>query len=398
MSPHLRPAALASLILAALVALWAPAARADTLEHILARQAGQAGLEIPPAPLPGQNPRDAAGAQLGELGWASDSDVWRALRSRTAPVTTQIRAPAAEVLQQQSGMTWLAARAGPIRIWGGWFMLGVLAALALFYAIRGRITLDGPVTGEKIERFNAIERFGHWLTASSFVLLAITGLLSLYGRPWLIDLLGHEAFSTIAIGAKWIHNNVAWAFILGLVMIFVQWVAANLPEKADLVWLAKGGGLLVRGVHPPAGKFNAGQKLVFWSVVILGASVSASGLSLLFPFEIPLFAKTFALLNATGLPQALGFGELPTVLAPQTEMQLAQGWHAIVAIVLIGIILGHIYIGTIGMEGAFAAMGDGMVELEWAREHHSLWVEQVTAAKGAEATAGRSANAGSGKG
>ena len=160
-------------------------------------------------------------------------------------------------------------------------------------------------------------------------------------------------------------------------MVFFMWVVHNLPAKSDLKWLAQGGGIFRKGLHPPAGKFNAGQKLIFWSVIVLGASISASGLSLLFPFELPMFAKTFDILNATGLPQLFGFGELNTVLAPHEEMQYAQLWHAIVSFVLLAIIFAHIYIGTVGMEGAYDAMGSGEVEEQWAREHHSLWVEDV---------------------
>ena len=131
------------------------------------------------------------------------------------------------------------------------------------------------------------------------------------------------------------------------------------------------------GGHPPAKKFNAGQKLIFWSVIILGGSISASGLSVLFPFELPMFAATFEKLNQFGIPQLLGMGELNTNLAPHTEMQYAQLWHAIVSFVLFAIVIAHIYIGSVGMEGAYDAMGSGEVEEQWAREHHSLWLKDV---------------------
>ncbi|MEH6833186.1 MAG: formate dehydrogenase subunit gamma, partial [Falsihalocynthiibacter arcticus] len=76
-----------------------------------------------------------------------------------------------------------------------------------------------------------------------------------------------------------------------------------------------------------------------------------------------------------------GFDPLPYPLAPQEEMQYAQLWHAIVSLVLTAIIFAHIYIGSVGMEGAFDAMGSGEVEEQWAREHHSLWVEDVRKAE-----------------
>jgi formate dehydrogenase subunit gamma len=120
-------------------------------------------------------------------------------------------------------------------------------------------------------------------------------------------------------------------------------------------------------------------------VIVLGASISVSGLSLLFPFEMPMFAVTFEKLNALGLPQLVGLGTLPTALAPHEEMQFAQLWHAIVAFVMMALILAHIYIGSIGMEGAYDAMGSGEVELQWAKEHHGLWVKEVEEAEKREA-------------
>ncbi|MGC1488834.1 MAG: formate dehydrogenase subunit gamma, partial [Albidovulum sp.] len=191
--------------------------------------------------------------------------------------------------------------------------------------------------------------------------------------PWL----GKDAFSTLAIAGKWTHDNVAWAFMLGLVMVTVFWIAHNIPNRHDLKWLAVGGGLFSKGVHPPARKFNAGQKIIFWAVLVLGVSISLSGLSLLFPFEMPMFAATFAKLNAIGLPQLFGLGELPSVLGPHQEMQLAQLWHGIVAFVFMAIIIAHIYLGSVGMEGALDAMTTGEVDVQWAKEHHGLWYDEV---------------------
>lgn len=350
---------------------------AQTLEDILARQRGEVV-----APKSGDAASDDDGAaamagQLGTLGGASDAEVWRALRYGLDDVKVSAGGPEARVLIQDGGMTWLEFRKGPLATYGAWLLGGTLALLALFYLIRGKIRIDGAKTGRTVTRFQAIERFGHWLMAGSFVVLAITGLLVLFGRMVVIPLLGHEAFSTIAVASKWVHNNISWAFMLGLVMVFFMWVLHNIPNRTDLKWLAVGGGIFTKGVHPPAKKFNAGQKMIFWSVIVFGASISASGLSLLFPFELPMFAKTFAILNQTGLPQAVGFGELPVILAPHEEMQLATLWHSIMAFVLTAIILAHIYIGSVGMEGAFDAMGSGEVEEQWAREHHGLWLKEL---------------------
>ena len=352
---------------------------AQTLEDILARQRGERIDDRFRREAVG-DPARAAGIrmQLGTLGGASDSEVFRALRYGGADVTVSARGPASEVLIQDGGMRWLEWRKGPLREWGGWLLAGMVGLLALFLLLRGPIRIDGGRSGETILRFNALERFGHWLLAGSFILLAISGLITLFGRPLLIPLLGKDAFAPIALASKWVHNNVAWAFMLALVWVFVFWIVHNIPNRADLVWMAKGGGLFMRGSHPPARKFNAGQKVIFWAVVILGLSISASGLSLLFPFEMPMFAKTFDILNTLGLSQTLGFGELPTELAPHEEMQYAQLWHSIVAFVFIAIIIAHIYLGSIGMEGAFDAMESGQVDRQWAREHHSIWFEEET--------------------
>ena len=278
---------------------------------------------------------------------------------------------------QDGGMRWLEFRNGPLAKNGAYGLIFVFLFLCLFYVGRGKILIDGEKTGRTIVRFNAIERFGHWLMAGSFVVLGITGLITLFGRFAVIPLIGHEAFAPLAIASKWIHNNISWAFMIGLALIFVMWVIENIPNRYDLTWLAKGGGIFKAGVHPPAKKFNAGQKLIFWAVIVLGSSISLSGLSLLFPFEMPLFASTFAHLNDFGVPQILGISELPTQLSPHQEMQFSQIWHTIVSFALIGIILAHIYIGSVGMEGAFDAMGNGEVEEQWAREHHSLWLDEV---------------------
>lgn len=352
---------------------------AQTLEDILARQRGETVDDTFRRTATGE-PDSAAGIanQLGTLGGASDPELWRAMRYGTAKVTASNNGPAATVLIQDGGMRWLLFREGPLLMGGLYALGGTIVALFLFYLIRGRIKIDGPKTGRTIERFKFVERFGHWLLAGSFIVLGLTGLISIAGRKFLIPVFGGESFAWMAMGSKWVHNNISWAFMLGLVMIFAMWVIHNLPDRTDIKWLLKGGGILGGG-HPPAKKFNAGQKLIFWAVIVLGTSISVSGLSLLFPFELPMFAATFAKLNALGIPQLLGLGELNTLLAPHQEMQYSQIWHAAAGFVLMVIILAHIYIGSVGMEGAYDAMGSGEVEEQWAKEHHSLWVEEVQA-------------------
>ena len=354
---------------------------AQTLEDILRRQEGQIIDDSFRSDITG-NPDRAAPIteQLGTLGGASDPDLWRAFRYSTADISTQNRGPASTTLIQDGGMWWLLFREGPLLKMTVYLLGGTLLALALFYLVRGRIRIDGEKTGRTITRFKAFERFGHWLLASSFIILGLTGLISLIGRKVLIPTFGHDAFSFLAIGSKWVHNNVSWAFIVALVIIFVVWVVHNIPDRTDLVWLSKAGGLL-GGSHPPAKKFNAGQKLVFWAVIILGGSIAVSGVSLLFPFEFHMFEHTFSTINSWGVPGWFGMADLPYPLQPQEEMQFAQLWHAIISLVLTAIILAHIYLGSVGMEGAFDAMGKGEVEEQWAREHHSIWAEETLGAK-----------------
>ena len=350
---------------------------AQTLEDIMARQKGLS--------VDDNDRRNSTGVtgsakgitdQLGTLGGASDPELWRAIRYGSANAQSGSNGDLGPVLIQSAGMPWWKFREGPLRTYGGFLLLGTIAALLLFYLGRGRIPVDGGLAGTTITRFKAFERFAHWLLAGSFILLGVTGLLSLFGRAILLPYFGKELNSVVLIASKWVHNNVSWAFMIALVIVFVLWVYHNIPNRTDLVWIKQGGGIF-SDAHPPARKFNFGQKIIFWGVIVLGASVSASGLSLLFPFEIPMFAKTFAILNDTGLPQAFGLGTLQTEMSPQQEMQLAQAWHAIVSFVMMAMIIAHIYIGSVGMEGAYSAMGNGEVDEKWAHQHHSIWYDEV---------------------
>ena len=357
---------------------------AQTLEDIMARQRGETIDDSFRRNATG-DPNSAAAItnQLGTLGGASDPELWRALRYGSADITTSSGGDVGTVLVQPSGIRWLEFREGTLRAFGANILILTILALGLFYMLRDRIRIEAEKTGQTVTRFKFIERFAHWLLAGSFILLGLTGLFSLFGRVAIAPYLGREFNSILLIGAKWIHNNVSWAFVIALAMVFVMWVWHNIPNRTDITWIRQAGGI-VGTKHPPAKKFNFGQKIIFWSVIVLGASISLSGLSLLFPFEFPLFAKTFMALNNIGAPGWIGMAPLPEVLAPHQEMQLAQAWHAVVSFVLMAIILAHIYIGTLGMEGAYDAMGNGEVDEAWARQHHSLWLEEVKAKQSAK--------------
>lgn len=345
--------------------------------------AAAALAQVPPPEALKESPVGGA-VPGGVLGTTSDAELWRSLRRGITGTVTIPDKKAAQLIQSE-GDNWRALRNGPLSVYGVRFLAGVIVLLAVFFLIRGRVRIEHGRAGVTITRFNTVERMGHWLIASSFIILALTGLNLLYGRYFLPDLIGAEAFALITRYGKLAHNTVAFAFMLGIAWVFVAWVRHNLPSRADIGWLLRGGGIFVRGVHPPAARFNAGQKIVFWLVVLGGLSLSLSGWALIFPFTTHMFSGTFAAVNAV-----LGT-DLPTALTPVQEQQLSQLWHAIVALGLTAVVIAHIYIGTLGMEGAFDAMGSGEVDLNWAREHHSLWVkqEEERMARKAERSGGR---------
>ena len=254
-------------------------------------------------------------------------------------------------LIQPAGRDWRDFHRSKLPVIGGVFILGMLALLAIFFMVRGKIRIHQGFSGKTILRFATFERFTHWLTASCFVVLALSGLNVSFGRVLILPLFGADAFSAMSTWAKLAHNYLAFPFMLGLVIMFLIWIKDNIPGKVDLEWFKQGGGVLFDGKHPPARRFNAGQKGIFWIVIIGGVLMSLSGWFLLFPY-------------------------LP---ANVTSLQFWTVIHAVIAMLFIAAMLAHIYIGSIGMEGAFDAMGTGEVDLNWAKEHHSLWVEEEQA-------------------
>ena len=300
-------------------------------------------------------------------GLNSDADLWRYIRQGNKG-NTQLGNELSAVMIQSEGDNWRSIRNGPLSRYGAYGIIGILILLAWYYSYKGRIKVSKGFSGKTITRFKAIERFSHWLMAGSFVVLALTGLNLLYGKYLLLPILGPETFSMITTSGKYAHNFLSFAFMLGLGMSFVCWVSHNIPSKLDIEWLRQGGGLFDDS-HPPARKFNAGQKIIFWAVMLGGLSISLSGWALMFPFETQMMSKTFGILNMIGF-------NLSTDLTPLQEQQLQQIWHGIVGLVLIVMIIAHIYIGSLGMQGAFDAMNSGEVDRNWAKEHHGLWVEE----------------------
>src|SRR6266566_5722808 len=253
-------------------------------------------------------------------------------------------------IEQPAGRDWRHFHEVTLRWIGAISIVGVLALLIVFYLFRGMVRIESGRSGRVLVRFSAFERTVHWMTATCFVILAISGLNITFGKPLLLPWMGPEAFTTWSQWAKYAHNYLSFPFTLGVVVIFLMWIAWNFPTRVDVEWLREGGGI-VGHKHPPADRFNAGQKMIYWIVVLGGTAVAITGYILMFPF----YGTNIA------------------------DMQLAQIVHSVVAMLFIAAMLGHIYIGTLGMQGAFEGMWDGTVDVNWAREHHRLWLEKEMA-------------------
>jgi formate dehydrogenase subunit gamma len=256
----------------------------------------------------------------------------------------------AGVLIQPAGRQWDHFHEVTLHWLGTIVILGMIAALGLTYLTIGPLRISAGRSGRKIHRFSAFERFSHWLTAVSFVVLGLTGLNITFGKLLLLPVIGSEAFSSLSEAAKYTHNYVSFSFVVGLVLIVGNWIKENIPSKVDIDWMKQGGGF-IKSKHASAGRFNAGEKLVFWFALGAGAAVIVSGYLLLLPLYVA---------NIAG-------------------MQIAQIVHAVVAVLFVAVIIAHIYIGTLGMEGAFEAMGTGEVDRNWAKEHHDLWLRDQLA-------------------
>jgi formate dehydrogenase subunit gamma len=281
---------------------------------------------------------------------ADEIELQNALRGERTVGRITIPNSSAATLIQPEGRDWRVFHNVTLSWVGGIAVLGMLAILALFYATFGRVRLDTGLSGRTIQRFNIFERVAHWMTAGSFVVLALSGLNLTFGRYLLLPLIGPEAFTTFSMWGKIAHNFLSFPFTLGIVLLFLSWVKDNIPNAVDVAWFKAGGGLTGKS-HPAAGRFNGGQKMVFWITVIGGALVAASGYLLVFPFAVTDIAG----------------------------MQLAHMVHGLISMLMIAAMLGHIYIGTLGMEGALGAMTSGEVDFNWAKTHHSLWVEEELA-------------------
>ncbi len=254
-----------------------------------------------------------------------------------------------------AGEAWRQVRNQFIIPYGAALLLITLGALALFYLKKGTMELHGAETGRKIERFTAFERSAHWANAIAFCALAISGIVMAFGKFFMQPILGSVLFGWLSYALKNIHNFAGPLFTVSLIIVIVTFVRDNLPRREDLTWLLKGGGLF-SGSEVPSHRFNAGEKVVFWGgVLFLGFFVVASGLV---------------------LDQVI-----PGLIYERGTMQIANMVHGVSTVLMMVLFIGHIYMGTVGMRGAYSAMRHGYVDETWAKEHHELWYNDIKAGK-----------------
>ena len=335
----------------------------------VAQQAGADAPKGPPAGFvaPAEPKADDSNAERDRSQPGNNAPVWRAVRdSGITPGSTSLPGAEMGVLIQPfvqypgsrlttAGEAWRQVRNQWIIPYGGALVLIVVLAIALFYWRRGALGGHASDTGRTFERFTPFERAAHWSNAIAFVILAVSGLVMAFGKFFLLPVLGGTLFGWLSYALKTAHNFAGPLFAVSLLIVFVTFIKDNWPSATDIAWLKAGGGLF-GGEDPPSHRFNAGEKIVFWAgVFVLGLTVVASGLVL----------------------DKL----VPGMAYLRGDMQIAHMIHAVAAVLMMCLFLGHIYLGTIGTKGAFRAMRTGHVDEAWAQEHHSLWHADIKAGK-----------------
>ncbi len=282
------------------------------------------------------------------------ADLWRAVRGAEAG-DSQVKGVESAVLINSAGEQWRQFRTDRRLRYGGLALIAIVGLLALFYAVRGSIKLEQGNSGQRVARWSRFERTMHWYTATLFVIMAITGLSLSFGRLVLIPLLGPEGFGAYAQLARIAHNYLGPLFFIGVLLIILTWMRYSFPAKGDLKWFLQGGGV-IRNSHPSAGRFNAGEKLWFWIICTVGVAVCITGLIL----DFPNYEQT------------------------RETMQQSNVIHTIASLIWIGVFLGHAYLGTLGTAGALEGMTGGQVDVNWAKQHHDRWYEEVQNCTGDE--------------
>lgn len=293
------------------------------------------------------NNRNATTQQIGVKSPATD--LWRAVRNRefdgsqSVSSTSQVKSMGAATFINADGQKWRNFRMEQLVPYAAYLLGGVLLVLALFRLIRGKIKIKTRRSGKKILRFSPLQRFVHWSVAILFVILGITGILLTFGKSGLVPIIGSKAFGSIAGGGKLLHDYLGPVFGIMLLVMLFTFIKGNFANWTDIKWFFKGGGMF--GNHASAGRYNGGEKVWFWLAILVGAVVIVSGLILDFPF----FNQS------------------------RDDLQLSHWVHAIASIGLLAVSFGHIFMGTIAMEGSYEAMRTGYCDENWAKDHHDLW-------------------------
>ena len=365
-------------VLLLVASCWGTAQAQDKLKVETPAQAAPASAD---AGIKGQNIMDVKPEASAEPGYAAQTNgerakvqpgnnapMWRAVGSGVTGYSSLplSQAPEAGNLIQgfvqypgsnltNAGEAWRQVRNNWIIPYGGSLLLIALGAVALMYYGKGTMQLHGQETGRKIERFTALERSAHWANAIAFCVLGISGIIMAFGKFFLQPVIGSTLFGWLTYALKNAHNFAGPLFAVSLVIVFVTFIKDNIPSKDDITWLLKGGGMF-SGVEVPSHRFNAGEKIVFWGgVFFLGAIVVASGLVL----------------------DKL----IPGLIYERSTMQISHMVHAVATVLMMAMFIGHIYMGTVGMSGAYKAMRTGYVDETWAKEHHELWYNDIKAGK-----------------
>ena len=317
------------------------------------------GFAAPPLPKPDENNAQRARSQPG-----NNAPFWRQVRNSGEQAGyTSLPGPEMGVLVQSftqypgsrfttAGEAWRQVRNLWILPYGGALLLITLVALAIFYFAKGPIGKEVPEGGRRIERFTPFERAAHWVNAIAFVVLAVSGIFMAFGKFFLLPVLGSTIFGLLTYGLKTVHNLVGPLFAVSLAIVFFTFVRDNRPTRADWVWVKRAGGMIGQHGEVPSHRFNAGEKFVFWiGVLLLGVIVVASGL----------------VLDMV----------LPGIEYTRRNMQVANLVHAVSTVLMMAMFIGHTYMGTIGMKGAYKAMRHGYVDERWAHAHHALWADDI---------------------
>ncbi|MCU0920272.1 MAG: formate dehydrogenase subunit gamma [Burkholderiaceae bacterium] len=335
-----------------------------------------AGFAAPAEPKPDESNAERAKSQPG-----NNAPFWRSVRESGQQQGTS-SLPGAEMgmliqpfvqypgsRYTSAGEAWRQVRNDWIVPYGGALLIIVALAIAIFYWRRGPLGGHIPDTGRTIERFTYFERAVHASLAISFIVLAVSGIVMAFGKHFILPILGATLFGWLTYALKTVHNFVGPLFAVALLAFVAGYIRDNIPRAHDLNWLARGGGLL-SGQEVPSHRFNAGEKVMFWGgVIVLGLIVVGSGLVL----------------------DML----VPGMLYTRGQMQIAHLLHAVASMLMMALFLGHIYMGSIGVKGAYQAMKTGQVDEAWAKEHHELWYDDIKAGK---IPAQRSAGAATGMG